>query len=296
MGNTIKVGILFSLSGAMEIAERGQYNATMLAIDEINKKGGVHQKLIEPIVLDCASDPQTSAEQARILLEEHNVTALFGLYTSASRKEVLPFLEKFNSILFYPTQYEGEEQHPNVIYCGPLPTQNLIHFIPWITQNLGKQFYLVGSDYIYPHEMNQHIHMLTHQYNGEVVGERYTPLGEENFEVIIQEIQELEPSVVFSTLVGDSAVAFYKQCNKAEIPIPIVSSITAETEISEVHTKYITGLYACFPYFSSIETRENKIFLENYQKAFGTNVVSSAMENAYNSAHLFAKSLDLWYN
>lgn len=225
------------------------------------------------------------------MIVEHKVAAIIGLYTSASRKEVIPIIEKYHSVLFYPNGYEGEEQHPNVIYYGPLPTQNLIHFIPWIVDHIGKNFYLIGSDYIYPNETNTHIRSLVQVYHGNIVGEEYTLLGKQKFEENVKKIKELDPDIVFSTLVGSSSVAFYKQYYEAGIQKPIASLITAETEVAALDPKYTAGHYACFPYFDSIETTENQLFLKSFKDLYDTNVVSSVMENAYNSVYLLVEAL-----
>ncbi|PFO05051.1 sigma-54-dependent Fis family transcriptional regulator [Bacillus sp. AFS076308] len=291
MDKSIRVGILFSLSGTMEISERGQYQAALLAIEEVNRNGGVNGRKIRPFVADTASNPYIAAREAERLIVEHKVTAIIGLYTSASRKEVIPIIEKYHSVLFYPNGYEGEEQHPNIIYCGPLPTQNLIHFIPWMADHIGKNFYLIGSDYIYPHETNAHIRSLVKVYQGKVLGEDYTPLGKQKFEENVKKIQDLDPDIFFSTLVGSSAVAFYKQYYEAGIKKPIASLITAETEVAALDPKYTVGHYACFPYFDSIETSENQLFLKSFKDLYDTDIVSSVMENAYNSVYLLVEAL-----
>jgi ABC-type branched-subunit amino acid transport system substrate-binding protein len=291
MEKSIRIGILFSLTGTMEISERGQYHAALLAIEQINQNGGINGRKIRPFVSDSASNPYIAAKEAEKLIVEHKVVAILGLYTSASRKLIIPILEKYNSVLFYPTQYEGEEQHPNIVYCGPLPSQNLIHFIPWIIDNIGKRFYLIGSDYIYPLEMNSQIKLLVTINKGKILGENYEPLGEQKFEGMIQGIRKLNPDIVFSTLVGNSAVSFYKQYYEAGLTKPIASLITAETEIAAINPEYTIGHYACFPYFDSIDTKENKLFLNAFKSLYNTNVVSSAMENAYNGIFLLAEAL-----
>lgn len=288
---SIRIGILFSLSGTMEVSERGQYYSALLAIEQINRKGGIYGRKIRPFVTDSASNPYIAALEAEKLIVEHQVSAIIGLYTSATRKEVLPIIEKYDSVLFYPNGYEGEEQHPNIIYCGPLPTQNLIHFIPWLINNIGKKFYLIGSDYIYPKEMNNHINSLVLANRGKILGEEYALLGEQIFDERINRIQKLKPDIVFSTLVGDSAVSFYKQFYEAGVEIPIASLITAETEIAALNPKYTAGHFACFPYFDSIQTKENKLFLKEFKDLYNINHVSSVMENAYNSVYLLAEAL-----
>ncbi|WP_017728915.1 transporter substrate-binding protein [Halalkalibacterium ligniniphilum] len=286
----IKIGLLFSTTGTMSVTEEGQYKAALLAINEINESGGVWGRKLTPVHRDICSDPHIAAREVESLLNE-GINLLVGLYTSASRKSVLPVIDKYDCLLFYPTQYEGGEQHPNILYCGPLPNQLLLHYIPWITQNLGKTFHLVGSDYIYPREMNKFIYQLVKANGGSVVNESYFSLGESEFSKEIKNIQQKRPDVIFSTLVGGSAVAFYKEHYKANMQVPIASTITAETEVCALPTKYMVGHYSCFPYFNSVEGKENRTLKQKFKANYGTDIISSAMENAYNSVHLMAKAL-----
>ncbi|TWI56112.1 transporter substrate-binding protein [Halalkalibacter nanhaiisediminis] len=288
----IKIGLLFSTTGTMSVTEEGQYKAALLAINEINDSGGIMGRKLTPVHRNICSDPLIAAKETESLLNE-GINLLVGLYTSASRKSVLPVIDKYDCLLFYPTQYEGEEQHPNIFYCGPLPNQLLLDYIPWITQNLGKTFHLIGSDYIYPREMNKLIYQLTESNGGSVVNESYIPLGETMFSNEIKKIQQKRPDVIFSTLVGGSAVAFYKEYYKSNLQVPIASTITAETEVCALPTKYMVGHYSCFPYFNSIESKENKELKQKFKANYGTEMISSAMENAYNSVHLMAKALKI---
>jgi|GEM_PF-65969 len=290
-GKEIKVGILCSLTGTTGITERGQYQAALLAIRQINDQGGINGKRLLPIVEDIASDPYLTAKKAEKLILSDKVVALIGTYTSVCRKMVIPVLEKYDSLLLYPTQYEGGEQHKNVFYFGPLPNQQLLHFIPWITQEIGRKFYLIGSDYIYPREMTGHIRYLVESNSGMIVGEHYSELGNQKFSKICREIVESKPDVVFSTLVGESVIAFYQQYHQFGLKQPIASAITAESEVAAISSEYAIGHYTSFPYFSSVETRENHSFLTEYRRTYGTDIVSSAMENAYNCVFLLAEAL-----
>jgi DNA-binding NtrC family response regulator/ABC-type branched-subunit amino acid transport system substrate-binding protein len=287
----IKIGILFSLTGTTGITERGQYQACLLAIKQINDTGGINGKRLVPIVEDIASDPYLAAKKSEKLILSDQVVTLVGLYTSACRKMVIPVLEKYDSLLLYPTQYEGEEQHRNIVYCGSTPNQQLSHFIPWIIENLGKSFYLIGSDYVYPREINRYIRYLLESHNGIIVGENYSSLGNQRYHKYLKEIQQLNPDVIFSTLVGDSAVAFYQQFHQYGLKQPIASSITAETEITAIQTPYARGHYSCFPYFNTIKSKANQEFITQYRRTYGTDNISSAMENAYNSIILLAEAL-----
>jgi transcriptional regulator with PAS, ATPase and Fis domain/ABC-type branched-subunit amino acid transport system substrate-binding protein len=288
----IKIGILFSLTGTTGITERGQYQACLLAIKQINEKGGIDGRRLLPVVEDIASDPYLTAQKAEKLILADKVVALVGLYTSACRKMIISTLEKYDTLLFYPTQYEGEEQHRNIFYCCPVPNQQLLHFIPWIIENLGKSFYLIGSDYIYPRQTNQLIRFLVESHQGIIVGENYSSLGNQKFYQYLKDIERVNPDVIFSTLVGDSAVSFYKQFHQYGINKPIASSITAETEISTLRNFYTKGYYSSFPYFSTIQSRVNQSFVNQYQQTYGTDRISSAMENAYNSIYLLTHALE----
>lgn len=287
----VKIGILFSLTGTTGVTERGQYQSALLAIKQINEQGGINGKRLLPVVEDIASDPFLAAKKAEKLILQDKVIVLIGLYTSVCRKMIIPLLEKHDALLLYPTQYEGEEQSANIFYCGPLPNQQLLHFIPWILSHLGRSFYLIGSDYIYPRETNKHIHNLIQFHGGSVVGESYALLGTQKFYTHLKEIEQTNPDVVFSTLVGESAIAFYQQYNQAGFTSPIASTITAETEIQVISSEYAAGHYSSFPYFKSVQTPINQQFVTEYRRTYGTETISSAMENAYNSVLLLAEAL-----
>lgn len=287
----LKVGILFSLTGPTGITERGQYQASLLVIRQINEQGGIHGKKLIPIVEDIASNPSLAAQKAEKLIVSDQVIAIIGLYTSACRKMVIPILEKYDTLLFYPTLYEGAEQHQNIFYCGPLPNQQLLHFIPWIMSHLGTAFYLIGSDYIYPRETNRYIRQLVEVHGGSIVGEAYVGLGDQKFSTHLQEIRRSSPDVIFSTLVGDSIGAFYQQHHQYALKPRIVSSVTAETEIATVLSSHAVGHYSSFPYFNTIQNPSNQSFVSEYRSTYGTDTISSVMENAYNSVFLLAEAL-----
>ncbi len=173
----IKIGVLFSLTGTTAIIEESLNKATMLAIEEINAAGGIGGRKLAPIVEDPASDPATFAEKARKLVVGDKCVSVFGSYTSASRKAVLPVFERQNNLYWYPTLYEGRECSKNVIYTGAVPNQQQDEFIPYLIKNFGKKFYLIGSNYIYPKEENNYCKKLLEKYGGEVVDEEYVPLG-----------------------------------------------------------------------------------------------------------------------
>src|ERR1700741_2938509 len=207
--DTIKVGILHSLSGTIAIIETSLHNAELLAIEEINAKGGVLGKKLEPVVEDPQSRVQVFAEKAKRWWREQKVGAVLGCYTSASRQSVLPVFEQNNGVLLYPTLYEAQECSKNCFYTGAVPNQQLDDFVPWIIKTLGrKNFYLIGSNYIYPKETNREVKALLQKHGGNVVDEQYAPLGHTEFSTNINKLASSNADIVFSDLVGDSIVSF----------------------------------------------------------------------------------------
>lgn len=202
-GGEIKVGVLYSLTGTTAIIETSLNQATILAIEEINAAGGINGMKVVPVIEDPASDPATFSQKARKLVVGDKCVSVFGSYTSASRKAVLPVFEKYNNLYWYPTLYEGRECSKNVIYTGAVPNQQQKEFVPWLIKNFGKKFYLIGSNYIYPKEENNVCKILLKQLGGEVVGEEYVPLGHSEFSAVINKFKDTQPNVIFSTVVGD---------------------------------------------------------------------------------------------
>lgn len=288
----IRIGLLFSLTGTTSVTERGEYEAALLAIHQINEQGGLYGFKLVPVAADAASDPVLSAINAEKLIVEDEVIAIIGLYTSACRRAILPVLERYNRLLFYPALYEGEELSQYVIYCGPVPNQQLQHFVPWLLQRMGPSVYLIGSDYVYPRESNKHIRRLVDQHGGRVVGEYYAPLGTQRFNAALRDVTQLKPDVVFSNLVGDSVVAFYQQFWYARLNMPIASAITGETEIQAMGVKYAKGHYTSFPYFTTVETPKNYQFRKNFAERYGIAAISFVMESAYYSVWLLARAIE----
>ena len=225
-GDVIKVGVLHSLSGTMSISEVAVKDATILAINEINAAGGLLGKQIVPIIEDGASDWPTFAEKARKLIERDQVQVVFGCWTSASRKAVLPVFEGLDHLLFYPVQYEGLEASKNIIYTGAAPNQQIMPAVSWLLQEKGTRFFLLGSDYVFPRTANKIIKIQLEAEGGITVAEEYTPLGHTEYATVINKIQAANPDVIFNTLNGDSNVAFFKQLKAAGIgpgDIPVMS-------------------------------------------------------------------------
>uniref|UniRef100_A0A7C5V4T5 Urea ABC transporter substrate-binding protein n=1 Tax=Caldicellulosiruptor owensensis TaxID=55205 RepID=A0A7C5V4T5_9FIRM len=293
---TIKVGILHSLSGTMSISEVSLKDAELMAIEEINNNGGVLGKKLEPIVEDGASDWPTFAEKAKKLLQKDKVAVIFGCWTSASRKAVLPVVEENNGLLFYPVQYEGLESSPNIFYMGAAPNQQIVPAVKWLFDNGKKRFYLLGSDYVFPRTANKIIKAYLKYLGGVVVGEEYTPLGHTDYSSVINKIKAAKPDVAFNTLNGDSNVAFFKQLKDAGIDaktLPVMSVSIAEEEIKGIGPEYLKGHLVAWNYFQSVDTPENKEFVEKYKKKYGEDrVTDDPIEAAYIGVYLWAKAVE----
>jgi len=295
-GDTIKVGILHSLSGTMSISEVSVKDSEMMAIDEINAKGGVLGKKLVPVIEDGASDWPTFAEKARKLLSEDKVATVFGGWTSASRKAMLPVFEELNGLLWYPVQYEGLEQSPNIFYTGATTNQQIVPAVSWLLENRGKKFYLLGSDYVFPRTANKIIKEQLKAEGGELVGEEYTPLGHTDYSTIITKIKAAKPDVVFNTLNGDSNVAFFKQLKDAGISAADLTTLSvsvAEEEIRGIGADVLAGHLAAWNYYQTTDTPANKTFVENYKKKYGENrVTADPIEAGYDAVYLWAAAVE----
>ncbi|HFU75295.1 MAG TPA: urea ABC transporter substrate-binding protein, partial [Arcobacter sp.] len=290
----IKIGVLHSQRGTMAISERSLVEAIKMAVDEINKNGGVLNKKIEAIIEDGRSDWPTFAKKAEKLIYQDKVSSVFGCWTSASRKAVLPVFEESNNLLWYPVQYEGGESSPNIIYTGAAPNQQIIPAVKWSIESLGKRFFLIGSDYIFPRKANKIIKKYLIQHGGEVVGEEYIELGEQNFKEVVQMIVEEKPDVIFNTINGDSNQGFFNELhlvNKSNIPVMSVS--IAEDELIQLGTEKTKGHYCAWNYFQSINTKENDKFVTSFKNIYGSGrVTDDPIEAAYFQIYLFAKAVE----
>jgi len=276
---TVKVGILHSVTGTMAISETGSVQAEKLAIEQINAMGGVLGRKIEFIQEDGASDWPTFAEKSKKLLVNDKTAAVFGCWTSASRKAVLPIFEQYNGMLYYPTFYEGLEQSKNVIYTGQEATQQIIAGIDWVTKTKGaKSFYLLGSDYIWPRTSNKIARKHIEKLGLKVVGEEYYPLGHTQFNSVINKIKLTKPDVIYAIVVGGSNVAFYKQLKAAGIdmtkekPLVLTISVT-EDEVLGIGGENMQGAYASMKYFQSLTNENNKKFVAAFKARWGKDVV-----------------------
>lgn len=276
---TVKVGILHSVTGTMAISETGSVQAEKLAIEQINAMGGVLGRQIEYIQEDGASDWPTFAEKSKKLLVKDKVATVFGCWTSASRKAALPVFEQYNGMLFYPTFYEGLEQSPNVIYTGQEATQQILKGIDWAKDVKGaKKFFLLGSDYIWPRTSNKIARKHIEKLGLKTVGEEYYPLGHTQFNSVINKIKLKKPDVIFTTVVGGSNVAFYKQLKAAGIdltkekPLVLTLSVT-EDEILGIGGENFDGAYASMKYFQSLTNKNNEEFVKAFKKRWGDKIV-----------------------
>jgi urea transport system substrate-binding protein len=292
----IKVGVLFSLTGTTGIIEESLNKATLLAIEEINEAGGINGMRIVPIVEDPASDPATFAQKARKLVVGDKCVSVFGSYTSASRKAVLPVFEKRDNLYWYPTLYEGRECSKNVIYTGAVPNQQQDEFIPWLVKNFGKKFYLIGSNYIYPKEENNYCKKILEELGGEVVNEEYVPLGHSEFSSVINKIQNTQPNVIFSTVVGDSVVALHRQYRAAGLDpqkMPMASLTTSENEVAAMGGEAAAGHFTSAPYFMVHQSPENEKFVSAYKRRWGDDKVTHFVsEPSYFQVYLFKQAVE----
>ena len=326
--DTIKVGILHSLSGTMAISETSLRDALLFAFDEINKAGGIKigdkSYMIEPIIVDGASNWPLFAEKAKQLLEEDKVAVVFGCWTSVSRKSVLPVFEKDNGMLFYPVQYEGEELSKNIFYTAEAVNQQAIPAVDYLLAQGKKKFYLIGTDYVYPQTTNLILYkyLLLHGIKLEDIGGglrkddagkvisagKYTPFGHTDYQQIVSEIKEFAASgdsCVVNTINGDSNVPFFKEVAAAGLTpanCPVVSFSLAEDELRALPTKDLVGELGCWTYFMSLKTPENKSFLKRWDDWLKTEehpgvvkenrVVDSPMVLSYDGAYLWKAAVE----
>jgi urea transport system substrate-binding protein len=306
----IKVGILHSLSGTMAISETSLKDVALMTIDEINAKGGVLGRKLEAVVVDPASNWPLFAEKARELLTKDKVAVVFGCWTSVSRKSVLPVFEELNGLLFYPVQYEGEESSYNVFYTGAAPNQQAIPAVEYLMGKEGgeaKRFVLLGTDYVYPRTTNKILRYFLQSKNvAEAdIMEKYTPFGFTDYQTIVAEVKRFSAgkrTAVISTINGDSNVPFYKELGnqgvKAE-DIPVVAFSVGEEELRGIDTTPLVGQLAAWNYFMSLDTPENKAFIDKWKAYVSKNnltggdkrVTNDPMEATYIGMHMWAQAV-----
>jgi urea transport system substrate-binding protein len=302
-GDGIKVGVLYSTTGTIAIVEKSLQDATLLAIEQINEgkgpwtgKKGINGKNIDPVIVNPDSNWDLYNQMAKRLIDEDKVVCVLGCYTSASRKSVLPVFEEKDSLLYYPVYYEGNECSSNVFYTGAAPNQQITDSIPFCAKTFGKRGFFIGSDYIYPKESNRIAKAELVKAGGEVVGDEYAALGTTEFITIINKIKQAKPNFILSNLVGDSIPAFYKQLKDAGITskdIPIMAYPTTEEEIQAMGPEFAEGHYTSFNYFQTVDTPENKAFVEQFKAKFGPDrVTNGVMEAAYIQTFFMAQAME----
>ncbi len=293
--NEIRVGVLHSLSGTMSFSETDVKNATILAIEEINQAGGLLGKKIVPIVEDGASDAATFAEKGIKLIDKDKVDVIFGCWTSESRKAVLPVLEQYNHLLFYPVQYEGMEASKCIVYTGAAPNQQIIPAVEWMIKQGKKKFFLIGSDYVFPRMANKIIKALLRKSGASVAGEEYVPFGYIEFEELIQKIKQSGADAILNTLNGESNIGFFKQLAAAGIfaeQLPSMSFSIAEVELKGIGAETMKGHYAAWTYFMSMKTEKNSSFIKAYQSRYGADkVTDDPIEAGYFGVYLWAEAV-----
>ncbi len=296
-GEPITVGILHSLTGTMADSESPVVDAALLAIEELNAAGGVLGRPVEAVVADGRSNAETFASEAMRLIDDENVCTVFGCWTSASRKTIVPLFEERDHLLVYPVQYEGIEESPNVVYLGAAPNQQIIPAIEWAHTSQGKRrFYLVGSDYVFPRIAHEIIKDQLKEIGAELVGEDFLPLGSTDVDDVVARIQEGRPDVILNSINGDSNTAFFAKLRKAGITpevTPTISFSVGEEELRHLDLNAMTGDYAAWNYFQSIESPENRKFVAEFKHKYGARrVVTDPMVAAYCGVKLWAQAVE----
>ena len=301
--DTIKVGVLHSLSGTMAISETTLKDTMLMLIEEQNKKGGVLGKKLEPVVVDPASNWPLFAEKARELIQKDKVAAIFGCWTSVSRKSVLPVVEELNSILFYPVQYEGEESSKNVFYTGAAPNQQAIPAVDYLMANGVKRWALLGTDYVYPRTTNKILeaYLKAKGVPASDIMVNYTPFGHADWQSIVSDVKKFgsagKKTAVVSTINGDANVPFYKELGNQGVSakdIPVVAFSVGEEELSGIDTKPLVGHLAAWNYFQSVESDENSDFIEQWHKFTGkeSRTTNDPMEATYIGFNMWLKAVE----
>lgn len=290
----VKVGLLHSLTGTMSISEVAVRDAELLAIKEINEAGGILGYQIKPIEEDGKSNPRMFAEKARKLIESDGVATIFGCWTSDSRKAVKPVVEELYNLLWYPVQYEGFEASPNIMYMGASPNQQVVPAIDYCAQHFGKRFYLIGSDYVFPHTANDIIKAQLKNLGCVCVGEEYVPMHESDFVQIVKDINRIKPDIVINTLNGNSNQSFFSQLKYAgpgSDQVPVMSFSISESEIKSIGADKLKGHYVTWNYFESTASAKNRKFVQAYKAEFGENkAVGDPVEAAYIAVNLWASA------
>lgn len=290
-GDTVKVGLLHSLTGSMAISEKSVRDAEVLAIKEINAAGGVNGKQIEYVEEDGASEPSTFATKAEKLIDSEGVSTIFGCWTSSSRKAVKPIVEEYGSLLWYPVQYEGMESSSNIVYTGAAPNQQIVPAIDYLLDQGYKKFFLLGSDYVFPRTANMIINAQLEAKGAEAVGEEYADMDQTDFAAIISKFEAAKPDVIINTLNGTGNVSFFKQMsekNYTSSDYMTMSFSIAEEEVATIGADILKGHMVSWNYYQTTDTEKNKEFVKAYKDAYGENrVTSDPAEAAYDAVYLW---------
>ena len=301
---TIRVGILHSRTGTMALSEATVAEAERLAIEEINAAGGLKLNgrlvLVEPIEEDGMSDPAVFARKAQRMLNDDKVVAIFGGWTSASRKAMVPVMEASNRLLFYPVQYEGQECSSAVVYGGSVPNQQSEPALNWMLNNHSKRLLLIGSDYVYPRTANRIIRAQAEREQARVLKEHYLPLGSEAVQPLIADIQSAlnaGPVAVVNTLNGDSNIAFFQALQRQGLnqrsALKVLSLSVSEEEAVAIGKRNIAGTYASWSYFQSLQTPESAAFAQRFRQRYGFHrVINDPAEAGYSLVHLWAQAVE----
>ncbi|MDH5694277.1 MAG: urea ABC transporter substrate-binding protein [Gammaproteobacteria bacterium] len=302
--DTIKVGILHSLSGTMAISETTLKDTMLMLIEDQNKKGGLLGKKLEPVVVDPASNWPLFAEKTRELIEKEKVAAIFGCWTSVSRKSVLPVVEELNGLLFYPVQYEGEESSRNVFYTGAAPNQQAIPAVDYLRNELGvERWVLAGTDYVYPRTTNKILeaYLKANGVKDKDIMINYTPFGHSDWQSIVSKVKKFgsegKKTAVVSTINGDANVPFYKELGNQGVSadqIPVVAFSVGEEELSGIDTAPLVGHLAAWNYFMSVDTKENQAFIKDWHKFIKDKkrVTNDPMEAHYIGFKMWVKAVE----
>ncbi len=296
-GEPIRIGILHSLTGTMGHSGSSVADATLLAIDELNRSGGLLGRPLEPIVADGRSDPDRFLVEAKRMIEEEKVCTIFGCWTSASRKTVIPLFEELDHLLVYPVQYEGLEESPNVIYTGATPNQQIIPAVKWAYAFENKRrFFLVGSDYVFPRVAHEIIKDQLGELGAELVGEVFLPLGSSNFGPVVEQIVAAKPDMILNSINGDSNLAFFRELREKGLTaekLPTISFSIEEEELRQLDGADVAGHYAAWNYFQSVASKENTDFIGSFRLKYGPQrVVTDPMESAYFGVKLWAQAVE----
>jgi len=289
--STVQVGIVHSLTGTMAVSEEPVARATLMAIEEINSRGGVLGKQIEPLLYDGGSDDEQFFQITKKLLLESNVDTVFGCWTSSCRKTIKPLFEQHDKLLVYPVQYEGLERSSNILYTGATIAQQVFPALSWGLQTFGSRVLFIGSDYIYPHAANQQARQYINLLGGQVIAEQYYPLGDENLSNVVSMVEQAEVDFIFSTMNGSSNRSLFNQLSHNKNKIPIIATSISGRELEAESLDF--PVYVTNSYFASLPSASNIEFVKKFRAyTQGEYNVSAAVEAAYVGVYLWAKAVE----